>query len=134
MTGSAESLRLMANRLRKPSSSTWALAASGWITLGLTHLPAANPVRATTVFVFFLVCPGLALSSWVRVRGVERWTLAIALSISVGLLLSTAMTLLRDGSFGLHIGILAAVTTVAALGCPSPAAATAVAPPGKAGT
>ena len=95
--------------------TTWILAVSGWAVLALTNLPPAAPIRSASVFFFVLLCPGLALSALLPASGMERWTLAVSLSIAVGLLVTTAMNLADIGSFLWRLAVLATVTTLAAV-------------------
>jgi hypothetical protein len=93
------------------------LASSGWITLvGILVLPAGSLARVVLVFCFVLGCPGLAVSQLLPAREpVERWVLAIALSTSLAILVTVALTVLRIDSIPLRLGLLALITTVAVL-------------------
>lgn len=95
----------------------WALASSGWITLlGVEHLPSGSPPRVLLVFVFVLFCPGFAVAGLLPTReSAERWVLAVALSMSFGLLVSVAFTVMRDDSVTRRLGSLALITTIAVL-------------------
>ena len=94
------------------------LAVSGWATmLGVLLLPPGSVLRVALVFGFVLTCPGLAVCLLLPVReAVERWVLAVALSISLAILLNTGLTVVSDGSVPLRLGALALITTVAVLG------------------
>lgn len=95
----------------------WALASSGWITLlGVEHLPSGSPPRVLLVFAFVLFCPGFAVAGLLPTReSAERWVLAVALSMSFGLLVSVAFTVMRDDSITHRLGSLALITTIAVL-------------------
>jgi hypothetical protein len=93
----------------------WLLAAFGWVTLALTYLPAGTPVRVTAVYLFGLAGPGFAIAGLVVRDSAERCVLTVAISASLGVLISVAMTLLHNDSSSLPIAALAAVTTVAAI-------------------
>lgn len=103
--------------VRVMPASQWALAGSGWITLlCVTYLPPASPPRVLVVFGFVLFCPGFAVARLVPTRAsAERWVLTVALSMSFGLLVSLAFTMMRDDSVPLRIGSLALITTLAVL-------------------
>jgi uncharacterized membrane protein len=97
----------------------WALAASGWLTLTVVnHLNVDSPfspVRTSVVFAFVLACPGLAIARLLPLRErVEILVVAIALSISLGLLVSVAFTVARAGSTTDRLLVLASITSVAA--------------------
>lgn len=95
----------------------WALASSGWITLlCVEHLPSGSPPLALLVFFFVLFCPGFAVAGLLPTReSAERWVLAVALSLSFGLLVSVAFTVMQDGSATHRLGWLALITTTAVL-------------------
>jgi hypothetical protein len=103
--------------IRTIRAAQWALASSGWITLlCVQYLPSASPPRILLVFGFILFCPGFAVARLVPTREpAERWVVAIALSMSFGLLVSVAFTLTRDDSVTLRVGSLALITTIAVL-------------------
>jgi uncharacterized membrane protein len=68
------------------------------------------------VFVFVLFCPGFAVAGLLPTReSAERWVLAVALSMSFGLLVSVAFTVMRDDSVTRRLGSLALITTIAVL-------------------
>ena len=95
----------------------WALASSGWITLlCVNYLPPGSLPRVLVVFGFVLVCPGLAVAGLIPTReSPERWVLAVALSVSFGLLVSVAFTVMRVESVIPQIVSLAVITTLAVL-------------------
>jgi uncharacterized membrane protein len=101
--------------LRTASLRHLALAGSGWITLlGAAVMPPASLARVVVVFGFVLVCPGLAVSALLPARDpAERWVLIIALSTSLAILVSVALTVLRTESVTLRVALLAVITTVA---------------------
>jgi hypothetical protein len=98
-------------------AAQWALASSGWITLACVELlPSGSPPRVLLVFVFILLCPGLAVARLVlRRESAELLVVAVPLSMSLGLLVSVALTVLRVDSVMLGVGSLALITTIAAL-------------------
>lgn len=103
--------------LRTIGAGRCALASSGWITLlGVYYLPAGSPPRALLVFAFVLFCPGFAVARLLPTQETaERWVLGVALSMSCGLLVSVAFTVMRDGSLTGRLGSLALITTIAVL-------------------
>lgn len=109
------SVRTFARYLGAIPIRYWLLASSGWLTLGMTQLTAGSLPRVLSVFVFLLLCPGLALAGLTPAQGLLRWVLAVGLSMSAGLLVTTAMTVAQNGSFTVRIVILAAITTIAVL-------------------
>ncbi|WP_201453275.1 hypothetical protein [Rhodococcus sp. T7] len=71
-------------------------------------------LRAPVIFAFVLICPGLAVARLLPTREpAELWVVAVALSMSFGLLVSVAFTVLRNDSTMLRMLTLALVTTVA---------------------
>jgi uncharacterized membrane protein len=94
-----------------------ALACSGWLTLlGVEYLPAASISRMMLVFFFVLVCPGLAVARILPMReSAERWVLAVALSISFGLMVSVGFTIMRNDSITSRLASLALIITLAVL-------------------
>ena len=101
------------------TSARWQLilAASGWVTLlGTLMLPASSPPQVILVFGFSLICPGLAVSRLLPTKKpVEGVVLAVALSISFGILVTVTLTVVAIDSVVLGLGLLALITTVAAL-------------------
>lgn len=122
--------------IRTIRAAQWALASSGWITLlCVQYLPSGSPPRVLLVFGFVLFCPGFAVARLVPTREpAERWVVAIALSMSFGLLVSVAFTLMRDDSVTLRVGSLALITAIAVLvdAVVSPRRRTSLAPAGDA--
>lgn len=111
-------LVLRAGGRRLAAAPRWQLllAASGWLTWLATLLPAGSALRVALVFAFVLTCPGLALTLLMPVReAAARWVLAVALSMSVALLLNTLLTVLSNDSLPLRLALLASLTTAAAL-------------------
>jgi uncharacterized membrane protein len=103
---------------------TATLAASGWLALASTALPALSILRVLLSLAFILLCPGTAILRIVaatapsRTDGYEtllRATLAVAASLSVVTLVSEAFFL--TGSFTTQrcVMALAALTTALAL-------------------
>jgi hypothetical protein len=110
-----------------------ALACSGWLTWLGQLLPPGFPLRVLVVFGFVLICPGLALTLLLPLReAVVRWVLAVALSVSLAILLNTVLTIASNDSLPLRLAVLATITTVAAVAAPLDAARGAMAAPGKA--
>jgi hypothetical protein len=103
--------------LRTITDRQWALAGSGWITLlCMECLPPGSLLRTMVVFGFVLFCPGFAVAGLVPTHdAAERWVLAVALSMSLGLLVSVTFTVARDDSVALRIGTLALITTTAVI-------------------
>jgi uncharacterized membrane protein len=109
-------LRAGGRRVREAPRWRLLLAASGWLTWVGLLLPAGSPVRVLLVLVFVLLCPGLAVSLLVPIREwAVRWVLAVALSMSLALLLNTALTVVSNDSWPLRLAVLASITTIAAL-------------------
>jgi hypothetical protein len=114
------------------------LAASGWIALAVTLLPAGWPVRWLPALAFILLGPGLALLL-PRPRGerdgarLEMWALAGPMSLSLGVLTATLLLLLEVFSVAAFLIPLALITSVAAYlpGLPLPAALPGAAEPGR---
>lgn len=103
--------------LRTVGAPQWVLMSSGWITLlCMQYLAPGSLGRTLAVFGFVLLCPGLAVAGLLPTReSVERWVLAVALSMSLGLLVSVAFTVARNESVTLRIGTLALITTTAVI-------------------
>ena len=102
----------------------FALAASGWLALAATALPAGSPPRVIISFAFLLVCPGAAATllgdaALRRNRQplglLELFVLAIALSLSIGALVAEAFFLTHSFSTIGALVVLAALTSIAAL-------------------
>lgn len=96
----------------------WVLASSGWVTLiSVLYLTPDSPfsvLRAPVVFAFVLLCPGLAVARLLPAREpAELWVVATALSISFGLLVSVAFTIVRNDSTTQRLLTLAVITTAA---------------------
>lgn len=125
-------------RLRRARRWLLLLAGTGWLTLlGVLLLPEGSPPRVALVFGFALTCPGWAVCLLLPVReAAERWVLAVALSMSLAILVNTALTVISNGSILLRLTVLALITTIAALTaaltCPADAAAAGSTPPREA--
>jgi hypothetical protein len=94
---------------------TWrsvALAASGWVALAATFLP-AGAVRTACVAVFLVSCPGTALVRrfWPGRDRLERAVMAAALSISVAVLVTEFQTFAGLWQPRGSIALLALLTT-----------------------
>jgi hypothetical protein len=101
-----------------------ALAASGWVALAATALPAASPVRVAVAFAFLLICPGAAAvrlaDALLRRRGLridplEGFVLTIALSLAAGALVAEVFFLTANFTMDRALVVLAGLTSVAAL-------------------
>lgn len=98
------------------------LAASGWIALAATTMPAQSPVRVVVAVVFLLVCPGAAVvlvADAVMVRRGGRaygWlaavVVAVAVSLALGTLVSEAFALTGTFTMVRCLVALAGLTTV----------------------
>ena len=106
-------LRAVLGHLAVAPTGQLLLAASGWLALLTTLLPLGNPVRVAAVFGFVLICPGLALSPLISRDPIERLVLTLALSASLGILVSVGATVVRNDSMLLRLAVLAVITTVA---------------------
>lgn len=103
----------------------WALAASGWVALATTVLPAAFPLRILVTVAFLLVCPGLAVTllftkgAFVPEAGraalVEAAVLTGALSLSLSTLVAEALFLSHTFSAARALLVLAVLSSAAAL-------------------
>ena len=75
-----------------------------------------SPLRPLISVWFLTVCPGAA---WVRLMGIDdgavRWTIAIAASLSLELLIALGMVYTGWWSIGWGFGIVAAVTVAGAV-------------------
>ena len=102
-----------------PRRSSWVLAASGWVALAATLLPAGSIVRPVLVAAFFLYCPGTAALRRCHLPGgLEQAVLRLALSISISVLVAEAQTFLGWWSPRSTVAVLAAATTAGALEWP----------------
>lgn len=103
----------------------WAVAASGWVALAATALPAAFPLRVLVTAVFLLVCPGLAVTLLFTARPfapeagraalVEAAVLTGALSLSLSALVAEALFLSHAFSPTWALLVLAVLSSLAAL-------------------
>lgn len=109
--------RSLRHSLRTIPTQRLLLALSGWVTMmGTLVLPSGSALRTMLVFGFVLVCPGFAVARLLPVGDLtERWVLAIALSTSVAILITVALTVLSIDSTTLRVGLLALITTLAVL-------------------
>ncbi|GLW50061.1 hypothetical protein Stsp02_57220 [Streptomyces sp. NBRC 14336] len=81
----------------------WGVGLSGWVTLALTALPDASPLRVAATVVFLCVCPGLAATLLVkrdaftrragRTDLLESAVLAGAVSVAVSALVAEVLFL-----------------------------------------
>lgn len=102
----------------------WVLAASGWLALAATALPAASVLRVSVMVVFLLVCPGLAavLPLWPTARRgpgraaiLEIPVLSVVLSLSLSVLVVEALFLSGTFTARRALLVLAVLTSVLAL-------------------
>jgi len=102
----------------------WGIAASGWLALAATALPAGNALRVVVTAAFLIVCPGLA-AVWPRRSAARRgpgWAtvlepavLSVVLSLSLAVLVAEAFFLSRTFTFTRALLALAVLTSVLAL-------------------
>jgi uncharacterized membrane protein len=94
-----------------------ALAASGWVALAATLLPAGSVVRSGAVAIFLLCCPGLALVRrvWPGKDRLERAVMSVALSVSVAILVTEMQTFAGLWQPRGSVALLALLTTVLAI-------------------
>jgi hypothetical protein len=92
------------------------LAASGWLALVATALPAGNLVRIAAVALFLFFAPGVAVVRHWRGRDpLGRFILAIALSAALAMLVAEGQALAHVWAPRLTLVLLAGITSVAAL-------------------
>lgn len=91
-----------------------ALGASGWLALAATLLPAGSPVRSLAVAAFLVCGPGAALVRrfWPGRDKLERAVVAVALSISVSVLVTELQTFAGFWQPRGSLAILALFTTL----------------------
>lgn len=107
----------------KPAISTAVLAASGWLALAATWLPAASAGRITVSLLFLLICPGAAVMRVVTAttRGRDGYeplltaALTVAASLAVATLASEAFFLAGVYTMTRCVCALAAFTSLVAL-------------------
>ena len=108
---------------RKLTISTAVLAASGWLALAATRLPAASAGRITVALLFLLICPGAEVMRVVTAtrRGRDGYeplltaALAVAVSLAVATLASEAFFLAGAYTMTRCVCALAAFTSLVAL-------------------
>jgi|GEM_PF-3026062 uncharacterized membrane protein len=89
------------------------LALSGWVAVAIVASHAPVPLRTIAVFGFSASGPGLALTAFLERRDrLERFVLAVALSLSVASLVSEAFALAHRFTAPTTLVTLAALTTV----------------------
>jgi hypothetical protein len=104
----------------KPATAL--LAASGWIALAATTLPAVSPGRIAASLVFVLICPGAAVMRIVaatmakdaRYEPMLTAALTVAASLAVVTLVSEAFFLAGNFSMPRCVAVLAALTSLMA--------------------
>ena len=112
------SLRAMTRSLRAMTRSLWwpiILIASA-IGVGLAmYLNIETPIRPVIGFWFLFFCPGMAYVRILRIREIAvELIAAIALSMAVNIILSSALVLASIWSSSVALGILIALTMVGA--------------------
>jgi hypothetical protein len=97
-----------------------ALTRHSWIVIPVLALllPAAiaagQPLRAGTAGAVVCLLPGLALTHWLQVRELLlRLVLSVALSLSLAVLISTALMFLHQWTWQRTLGALVAITVAA---------------------
>ena len=104
------------SRRRRHASVSWALALLGWLALALTYVP-PTPIRAFVVIAFVLTGPGAGISGYLRERDpVEELAVVVGSSTACSALVAEALYLAGVGSPRLALALLAALTTVLAIG------------------
>jgi uncharacterized membrane protein len=80
--------------------ATVLLAASGWIALAATALPAASPARIAISLAFVLICPGAAVIRIVAAATPKAARYEPMLNAALGVAVSVALvTLVSEGFF-----------------------------------
>lgn len=92
------------------------LAVSGWGVLGIVAAQTPSAIRIIAVFAFTLVCPGTAVIRILPLQDLlERTVLAVAIGLSLAVLIGEAVALGRPASARFVVVALALVCTTAAL-------------------
>ena len=110
---------MMRLQIRSVSPRRWvialALAASGWLVLGITMLTGQSLARAPAIFVFVFVCPGLAVVRLLPLRDhLEQAVLAVALGLSLTALAAEGFAISDILQPALVLVALASLCTAAA--------------------
>jgi uncharacterized membrane protein len=93
-----------------------ALAVSGWLVLAITAAAGHSIVRSVAVFAFVLVGPGVAVVRLLPIRDpLERAVLALALGMSMALLIAEAADIRHILQPMLVLVVLAVICSTAAL-------------------
>lgn len=84
------------------------LVAASTVAIGALILAGVGgPLRIAVTFWFVLICPGMAFVQLVRLPDLlTQWTLAIALSLTLGLLIAVALLYTGRWSPALWLGLL----------------------------
>lgn len=93
-----------------------ALAASGWVAIAASWLPAGSLVRSWVLAAFLLWCPGAAIMRlWPATDWLERTVLTVAMSVSISVLITELQ--LFSGAWWprASVAALAVLTTVLVL-------------------
>ncbi|NGO09053.1 hypothetical protein G5C60_15965 [Streptomyces sp. HC44] len=116
----------------------WTIAASGWVALATSALPASFPLRVFVTVAFLLTCPGLAVTLWFtggaftsgagRAAVLEAAVLTGAISLSLSALVAEALFLSHAFAPTRALLVLAVLSSVAALAPALPRAKNAVRP------
>jgi hypothetical protein len=70
-----------------------------------------NPFRVALTLWFFFVCPGMAYIQSLQIKGLlERWALALALSIIIDMLVALAILYANIWSYILGLNIVIVIT------------------------
>jgi uncharacterized membrane protein len=92
------------------------LAVSGWLVLGISAATGPNIVRSVAVFAFVLLGPGVAVVRLLPIRDLlERVVLALALGMSMALLIAEAADIRHVLQPTLVLVVLAVICSAAAV-------------------
>jgi hypothetical protein len=89
------------------------VVASSGLLFALVGTGSSSPIRTALTLWFFLVCPGMPYIQSLRIQDpLTRWTLAIALSVSIGTVVSLAILYAGVWSFMLGLIITTAIAWI----------------------
>ncbi len=92
-----------------------ALIASAVAVLVVTEVHVLPGIRQGVAMWFLLVCPGMGYVQFLRLRDVwAEWTLAVALSLSLGAIVALVMLMAHAWSLRGGLAALAAITVIGA--------------------